>query len=279
MIKNNCKLDMHIHSSASDGTWSPEMIIDEIKKADVQLFSLTDHDSFENVEKTKKIIFNEQLNFIPGIEISSTFNGNLYHILAYGTDNTNEKLRVILERNRLLLEEKDDKAIKHLIKDGNDIDFDEYMNYKYTSDRGGWKALNYLIDKGYCKDVSDYFTRLFVGKMDIQFPIFTNTIKVVNVIKEAGGVAVLAHPYYVDMDIDVDKRLGTLKEIGIQGVECFHPNHSKQRMAECAKWCRDNNLIITAGSDCHGEFIPKRKIGMMNVTVEDVMLKELLDYL
>lgn len=279
MLNKNFKVDMHIHSAVSDGTWSPEKIICEIKKADVKLFSLTDHDSVDNVEKTKKIIFNEQLKFIPGIEISSTHKGELYHILAYGTDNSNENLRNVLNKNRLLLEEKDDKAIKHLIRGGYDIDFDEYVNYKHLSERGGWKALNFLIDKGYCKDVSDYFTRLFAGKRDVQFPVFEETEKVISVIKKAGGVAILAHPYYIDIDTPVEKRLGTLKGIGIEGVECYHPNHSKEKIVSCVKWCRENDLIITAGSDCHGEFIQKRKIGMMNVTIEDISLKYLEDYI
>lgn len=279
MIKKNSKVDMHIHSSASDGTWSPEKILYEVKRANVNLFSLTDHDSIKNVEKMKKLIFSEQLKFIPGIEISSTHDGDLYHILAYGTDNSNEKLKDILDKNTLLLEEKDDKAIEYLIKDGYDINFDEYANYKHISERGGWKALNFLIDKGYCKDVSDYFTRLFAGKRDVQFPIFEETKKVISVIKKAGGVAILAHPYYVDIDTPVEKRLGTLRDIGIEGVECYHPNHSKEKTISCVKWCKDNDLIITAGSDCHGEFIQKRKIGMMNVTIEDINLKYLEHYI
>ncbi|GAA0178641.1 PHP domain-containing protein [Clostridium sediminicola] len=279
MVNKNLKVDLHIHSAASDGTWSPEKIVNEIKKAKVELFSLTDHDSIGNVEKMKKLIFSEQLNFIPGIEISSTHNENLYHILAYGTDNSNEKLRKVLNRNTILLEEKDDNAIKNLIKDGYDINFDEYVNYKHISERGGWKALNFLIDKGYCKDVSDYFTRLFAGKKDMQFPIFEETEKVINVIKNAGGVAILAHPYYVEIDTPVEKRLGTLKDIGIEGVECYHPNHSKEKIVSCVEWCRKNDMIITAGSDCHGDFIKKRKIGMMNVSIDDISLKHLKDYI
>jgi predicted metal-dependent phosphoesterase TrpH len=278
MLDKHDKIDMHIHSTASDGTWDSENILHEIKINRIKLFSLTDHDSYENIEKVKKLMNEEDIYFIPGVEVSSQYKGELFHILAYGTNNSNEKFNEILSKNRSQLEEKDDNSIKYLIKKGYNIQYKDYMEYKHNPQRGGWKALNFLIDKRICKDVSDYFSRLFAGNVDMKSPEFEDSINVIKAIKKAGGIPILAHPYYLNIDCTVEERLGRLYELGIEGVECYHPNHSKERTEQCISWCKKNNIIITAGSDCHGDFIPKRKIGMLNISVEKANLKNLLQY-
>ena len=279
MLNKYDKIDMHIHSTASDGTFEPKNILQEIKSKNIKVFSLTDHDSYENVEKLKELVLKEDTHFIPGVEVSSLYKGELFHILAYGTNNSNKKFTNMLMNNRRQLEEKDDNSIKYLIDKGYNIEYKDYEAYIHNPQKGGWKALNFLIDNNMCEDVSDYFSRLFAGNIDMKSPVFENTVNVIEAIKGAGGIPVLAHPYYVDIDADADKRLGMLYELGIEGVECYHPNHSKERTKQCINWCKKNDIIITAGSDCHGSFIPSRKIGMMNVSVEQANLKNLIQYL
>lgn len=276
-LNENSKLDLHIHSNASDGTLNPKEIVEEALKCGLNLIALTDHDEFRNIEEIKIIAKNHGISFIPGIEISSTFQGNLYHILAYGTDNNNKELVDLLDYNKYLLEKRNDNSIKYLIEKGYDIDYLEYENYDYDVRKGGWKALNFLIDKGICKDVGDYFNRLFYKEKTIIFPEFSSTDKVIKIIKSSGGIPILAHPYYEGDNMPVEAKLRPFLEMGIMGVECFHPNHSKDIMDNCVQWCKEEKLIYTSGSDFHGGFIEVRRMGRPETRIKDVNLGELIE--
>lgn len=281
ILNENARVDLHMHTKASDGTLAPEELIIEITKNNIELISITDHDEIENVEKMKQLAKENNISFIPGIEISSTFNGKLYHILAYGTDNTNKQLIDLINSNKDLLENRNDESIRYLIDKGYEIDVEEYKKYNYDKKRGGWKALNFLIDKGYCKDVGDYFNRLFYKEKTILFPIFSSSQEVIKIIKGAGGIPILAHPYYEkgEDDVSVDERLGLFFDMGIEGVECFHPNHSERIIKECVKWCRKKGAIITAGSDFHGGFIEVRRLGTPEARIKDIDLGKLENFI
>lgn len=276
-LNESSKLDLHIHSNASDGTFTPSEIVEEASKCGLDLIALTDHDEFRNVEEIKIIAKNHGISVIPGIEISSTFQGNLYHILAYGTDNSNKELIKLLDYNKYLLENRNDNSIKYLIEKGYDIDYAEYESYNYDVKKGGWKALNFLIDKGICKDVGDYFNRLFYKEKTIIFPEFSSTDKVVKIIKDSGGIPILAHPYYERDNMPIGEKLNPFLEMGIMGVECFHPNHSKDIMYKCIQWCKEEKLIYTSGSDFHGGFIEVRRMGRPESRIKDVNLGELIE--
>lgn len=268
-----------MHTNASDGTLSPEELVREIIKNNISLISITDHDEIENVEEMKALAQKNNLGFLPGIEVSSTFNGKLYHILAYGTDNENKKLQSLISSNKKLLEDRNDESIKFLIDKGYEIDFMEYMSYDYNKRRGGWKALNYLIDKGFCRDVGDYFNRLFYKEKTILYPTFKSSEEVIEIIKQSGGVPILAHPYYEKDNTPVHEKLSIFKEMGIEGVECYHPNHSEGIVKECIEWCREKALIVTAGSDFHGGFIEVRRLGTPEARIKDINLGVLRNFI
>ncbi|MCY6485186.1 PHP domain-containing protein [Clostridium aestuarii] len=279
MLNEDSRVDLHIHTTASDGSYEPERIIKEAKKKDIQLIAITDHDEVANVELTKSIAKKYDIAYLPGIEVSSTLEGELFHILAYGTDNTNKELIQLLEHNKYLLQKKDDDSIRYLIEKGYNIDYLEYEKYEYDKKRGGWKALNFLIDEGLCKDVGDYFSTLFCEKNGIQFPEFNHTKEVIDIIKRANGIPVLAHPYYEGYDIPVRQKLDKFLKLGIEGIECFHPNHSDEITDRCIQWCRENGVISTAGSDFHGDFIEQRKMGFPKTTIKDINLGILMKYI
>lgn len=272
------KVDLHVHTTASDGTWEPEKIIEVAKARGIGLIAVTDHDEIANVEKTKVLAKKKDIAFLTGVEISSTLEGELYHILGYGIDVNNSELKNILRNNSYLLEEKDNDAIRMLIKHGYDINYDEFEKYEHDPRRGGWKALNYLIDKGLCTDVKDFFGRLFIDEYSIDFPVFPHPIDIIKVIKNAGGIPVLAHPYYSGYDITLKNRLNDFIEFGVEGIECYHPNHSKEAIEYCINFCKHRELITTSGSDCHGDFIKTRRIGEPEVHINQINLGKLINY-
>ncbi|HEX3044566.1 MAG TPA: PHP domain-containing protein, partial [Bacillota bacterium] len=144
------KTDLHLHTTASDGTWGPEKLVQNIRNTGIGLFAVTDHDSTENLADTARLAKEHGLEFINGVEINTTYNGRNYHILGLGIDPANTKVQRILAMNKKLLEEKDDDFIKYLETEYPAVSFSEYESYINHKERGGWKALNYLMDKRLC---------------------------------------------------------------------------------------------------------------------------------
>lgn len=273
------KIDLHIHTTASDGTWEPEYIAELAAKSGISLISITDHDETANIRKGEKAAAENGLNYLRGVEISSVMDGEVFHILGYGVDLDNRDFIDLIDNNRYLLQKKDDDFVKDLIKMGYNININDYEAYEHKSSRGGWKALSFLIDAGLCKDAADFFNNLFLKAGEMSQPDFPDAFNVINIIKKAGGVPILAHPYYTPSEVPVEQRLSTFYKLGVLGFECYHPNHNKKIIKECVDWCRKNNTIITAGSDCHGTFILTRHLGEPAAYIDDLNLGILDDFI
>lgn len=273
------KIDLHIHTTASDGTWEPEYVAELAAKSNIGLISITDHDETANIKRGEAAALKYGLNYIRGVEISSFQDGEVFHILGYGADLNNRDFIDLIDNNRYLLQKKDDDFVKNLIDKGYNINLEDYDAYEHKSSRGGWKALSFLIDAGLCSDAADFFNNLYEKEGETSFPDFPEASHVINIIKKAGGVPVLAHPYYTPSDVPVEKRLSAFYELGVLGFECYHPNHNSRIIKECVDWCRKNNTIITAGSDCHGSFILTRHLGEPAAYIDDVNLGLLYDYI
>lgn len=269
--------DMHIHTTASDGSWTPEELITHAGMAGIELVAVTDHDSIENINKTSLIAGKHNIRFINGVEVSSSLNGSLYHILGYGIDIEDVRLNNILKSNTKLMEKNDDESILALIEDGYDINFEEYVSYDYDRRKGGWKSLNFLIDKGLCSGVGDFFSKIFTNGHCPAFPVFPEPYEIISIIKKSGGIPVLAHPIYDKIDKPVEDILNLFRKMGIEGVECYHPNHTLKDIEDCLRWCRTNDMIITGGSDCHGDLIKTRKLGMLKLDTSMLKLGSLFD--
>jgi predicted metal-dependent phosphoesterase TrpH len=181
----------------------------------------------------------------------------------------------MLRANQVKLDGVNEQSIHKLIAAGYDISIQEYEAYENDVTRGGWKALNLLIDKGFCRDVGDYFDRLFVGDMALTMPAFAAPEEAVRIIHQAGGLAICAHPghntYYQNGVL-----LERLLDRGIDGLECLSPYHDQAMTQHYLEFCRRNDLLITAGSDCHGGFA-RRSLGIPRAYVDDLNLGPLLN--
>ncbi|MCR4442657.1 MAG: PHP domain-containing protein [Peptococcaceae bacterium] len=274
------RADLHIHTTASDGSWTPGMLVGALKKKGISMFSVTDHDSVSNLSETQELAREEGLCFIPGVEISTSVQGNLFHILGYGIDPANRRLNELLQHNTDLMNKKDDDSIRTLIKQGYRLDFEKYRNYRDDGTRGGWKALNFLIDEGLCKDAGDFFTNLFTEKYRLEFPVFPPPEEVIKTVTEAGGVPFLAHPAgNLHKRLNLPEVLEHFTQLGITGIECWHPEHDREEVNFCLDWCRKGRLDISGGSDCHGVFIKTRQLGNPQVFLEQLKLDRLKSYL
>ena len=164
------RADLHIHTTASDGTWTPAELIAEAQKQQLGLIAVTDHDSVANVAEAMTLATAAGITLLPAAEICSTKEDLSFHILGYGIDIHNKQLLELMQHNEALLEQKDVDSIHLLARDGWPVDEAEFARYTYDRRRGGWRALAYLIDKGLCTGVGDFFQRIFTPEHDLGFP-------------------------------------------------------------------------------------------------------------
>jgi predicted metal-dependent phosphoesterase TrpH len=264
------RVDLHIHTIASDGCWLPAELVDQVGRAGIDLFAVADHDAVDSLRPVEDLVRSNGPAFIPGVEVSSTLAGCLFHLLGYGIDPDSPSLLAMLSENREKMESVDLQSIQMLIDAGYPIGYEDYDRYENDVTRGGWKALNLFIDRGFCLDVHGFFGRLFVGDMALSMPVFAAPEAAIDVIHCAGGVAVCAHPGYSAGD-DEQGLLDQLVEKGIDGLECYTPYHDGETTRQLVDYCQQRNLLITAGSDCHGGFAG-RALGQPEVDVTDLRL-------
>ncbi|MBN1936670.1 MAG: PHP domain-containing protein [Anaerolineae bacterium] len=273
------RVDLHIHSTASDGTWNPRELVQQVQATGIDLFAVADHDSVGNVRATEALARERGLHFIRAVEVSSTWNVQLIHILGYGIDLNDAALLAMIDENWHRLASVDDQSIRKLIAAGYEISFEEFETYQNDTSRGGWKALNFMIDKGICSGVKDFFGRLFVGEMALHYPAFADPAEAVQIIHRAGGTAIWAHPgSNVLNGRTADEIFDYVRDIGIDGLECYTPYHDAPLVARCLDFCRQHGLLITAGSDCHGGFVAERALGQPEARLSQLNLGPLLGY-
>lgn len=270
------RVDLHIHTTASDGSWTAAEVVERVKQAGIGLFSVTDHDSVASLAAAERLARAAATAFITGVEISASRDGRDFHILGYGVDYRFGPLVRLLRHNTELMEAADDESVRKLIAQGLPADYEEYLAYRHERSRGGWKALSYLIDKGLCSGVTDFFSNLFTAERGIVFPVFPSPQTVIEAIHAAGGKAVLAHPASQFHGTLLEATLDAFAGEAIDGVECFHPSHDRDDSLRAAKWCRRRGLLISGGSDCHGAFVPERRLGLPPLRLEELRLGTLL---
>jgi predicted metal-dependent phosphoesterase TrpH len=264
------RVDLHIHTTASDGRWLPAQLVEQVRRAGIDLFAVADHDAVDSLRPIEDLVCGSGPAFIPGVEVSSTLEGRLVHLLGYGIDPDSLPLLAMLSENREKMDSVDLQSIQKLIDAGYPIGYDDYHRYENDVTRGGWKALNLFIDRGFCRDVHGFFGRLFVDDMALSMPVFVAPEAAIDLIHRSGGLAICAHPGYSVSD-EAHALLDQLAERGIDGLECYSPYHDSQMTRQLADYCRQRDLLITAGSDCHGGFAG-RALGQPEVDSADLDL-------
>jgi len=265
---------MHMHTVASDGTWDAAELKKELIKNKIDIFSVTDHDSIDNIKNMQDILkHKDNLIFLPGTELSADYEGKEYHLTLYNFDLNNTRLLNLMNwTNQSKLSSNID-YIKYAANKYNKVSLEDFEKYENDRKRGGWKSANYMIDKGIHKDIPEHLRDVYSSgiKAELKSPE-----EVISIAKKSGGKIFLAHPsYHYRNNVMPIEELNYWLELGIDGVECFSPyngNNAKYYI----NFCKKNNLMISGGSDCHGTFIPSRVLGVPNVSLEDLDIKKLL---
>ena len=265
-------VDLHIHTTASDGTWTAQELIDNALRAGLDTLAITDHDSVDNVLEGQRLAAVAGLKFLTGVELNSTKAGLNIHVLGYGIDIGNAALKELMAHNIALMLDVDIESVDLLEKLGWPVSVAEFKRYTYDRRRGGWASLAYLEDKGLCTGVNDFFQRIFTKEHALGFPEFPSIAEVIQVIHEAGGLAICAHAASGFHGPGLEKILALLEKEAFDGYECYHSNHEEVDVQHLRQLCQSKNLYITGGSDCHGAFVPGRFLGVPKIEREQLYL-------
>lgn len=252
------KVDLHIHSYASDGQWSAEDLVANVDDNDIKLFAVCDHDEIGCVPEVAALVADrEDLTYIKGVEISVTYKGRECHILTYGIDENDAGLLEILEMNRTIRDDYNDRLIEFLESDYPQVNLDDYRAYDYYPYQGGWRTYCYLIDRKVIDGLGDYFAKIAGFDYDKNF---IGPQEMLEKLNGLGYTTILAHPpAYAEGDLYDSEELDNWREWGIQGLECYTQYMKDQRnSAYYVDYCREYDLMITGGSDCHGGFAGRR---------------------
>lgn len=271
-------VDLHNHSYYSDGTMSVNELIDEAIKSNVSYFAITDHDqllgSKELLAKQNKY---PMIKFISGVEISCNEGPDNFHILGYNVNLNDEHFNLFINQNLLKLHQVNHELIKRMEQKDNRISYNEYEKFEYPRNKGGWKALHYLLYKKVTNKLFDGFNLYKNYGVDYSIVDFPSIKEACDIIHSVNGFAILAHPGKVLEIKDLklfEESLEKIVSYGIDGIEVYYPTHTPEIVSICERICHKYNLLITTGSDCHGSF-QSTSIGQTNKNINELNCKVL----
>lgn len=246
--------DLHIHSTASDGTDAPEVILQKISSSDgIKIFALTDHDTISGVEKIQSAI-PANIFFINGVEFScETERGFKCHILAYFYDSANSDFQKILQQGKNLHKEKLFHRLNFLAElYGINFTENDVAEISKNEVAGKPHIVNFVAEK-FGLEKKKIYDDLRKCKFDSRL----NARAVIATIKSAGGIAVWAHSLggegeKILSQAEFQERFNELKNLGIEGLECYYSRYDNAQEKFLAEIARQNNLYISGGSDYHG---------------------------
>ena len=242
------KVDLHLHTTASDGSMTPTQVVDWAKRTGLDLIAITDHDTVNGVDEAIKRGKEVGVRVLVGMEISSFSNCEI-HVLGYNFDYKNPAFQEELAKIQGMRRARNGAILAKLNELGLPLSF--------TAEMDGVGRLNMakeMVERGYVTDVNEAFEKYLGPKGRAYQEIRRTTpMDAVKLIKKYGGVASLAHPKKYLLDKKLDLLVGGLKAHGLDGIEVEYPRYTDYDKSEFTKIARKYGLVITGGSDFHGD--------------------------
>ncbi len=242
-------VDLHMHSNFSDGVLSPAKLAETAVKAGLVAFSLTDHDTFEGSNEAFVAAKSLKIECIPGIEMSCLFDDREVHILGYYPQQS-DQLAKALEHMQVERRHRIEKMVTALIGLGFNLTLEDLKAEAKDAAPGRLHLARLLLKRKYVHTVDEAF-KLYLGKGKPAYVSrkLLTAAEVLLLLKNCGAITILAHPGQ-EGKADVDNLLCH----GLDGVEVFHPDHSPTLVKYYKKVAENNNLLVTGGSDFHGDY-------------------------
>ena len=258
------RLDFHLHTTHSDGSCTPAEVIALAAKAGVTALAITDHDITTGLPEATAAGKDRGIEIIPGIEISSLLGGSELHMLGYFLDYQDARLNERLMRLRESRHRRNPKIIERLQAAGIDITYDEVRALAGTDSVGRPHIARVLMEKGVVSSAKEAFDQwLADGRPAYVARELPTPAEAIHWIKEAKGLAVLAHPTWVKItEGTLTDLVRTLKADGLDGVEVHYSTHSPRQTRDYLALATQQGLLVTGGSDFHGLTKPDIEVGI-----------------
>lgn len=259
---DNRIVDLHTHTTESDGSFTPEELILEAKRKGLSAIAITDHDTFAGIEKAMPVASENDIELIPGIEFSTDYNGREVHVVGLYIDTKNPQLNSKIKEFKECRENRNVLIVENLQKEGFDITMEALKAENPDCVITRANIARFLYEHGMIPSIQTAFEK-YIGD---NCKCFVNRFKVtpmeaVRLIKEAGGTAILAHPLLYHMSTPtLQKMVNEMKTAGLDGIEAIYCTYSTGEEREMKQFARQNNLLISGGSDFHGSTKPKLEL-------------------
>ncbi len=273
------RIDLHLHSTYSDGSFSPTEVVRKAHRSQVTTLALTDHDTTDGIVEATESAREYQIEVIPGVEVSSHYKGKETHILGYFLDYRNVQFQQHLEALRNSRHERIPKIIQRLNTLGLSLSYEDVTAVAGHGSIGRPHIAQVLIDKQYVRNMNEAFSQyLAEGTAAYVARTLPDVADAIRWIQNAGGIASLAHPSWVRNTVE-ELRIACkeLQAFGLQAIEVYYSSHSTRQTSDYLNMTRSLGLMATGGSDFHGKSKPDIEVGVGkgNLKVPKSILEEL----
>jgi predicted metal-dependent phosphoesterase TrpH len=249
-------VDLHSHSTASDGTLTPTQVVQLAKESGLSALALTDHDTVDGIAEAQSASANVGIDFLPGIEISAEFpHPGTLHILGYGIDPNLPSLKNLTEQLLAGRDNRNPRIVEKLQEMGVAVTMEEWEAEAKGNVLGRPQLAAILLRKGYVTSIKQAFEKYLGQGAPAYFDKERLTPRqAFDRIREAGGLPVLAHPVQLRLENDaqLERVIKDLLDMGLAGIEVIHSDHDAATVEKLSRLADKYNLLKTGGSDFHG---------------------------
>lgn len=264
MLKNISPIDLHTHSTNSDGSFSPSELVDEAIKQNISALAITDHDTTDGLEEAIQYAKDKNIRIIPGVELSTAYGSIDIHIIGLFIDYTSTTFQSHLadiiqartKRNIAMCKKFEEHGIFFTLEDLKKENPNAVLTRAHYA--------TYLYKHGHTKSIKEAFERYVGDHASCYIPRkHISAIEGIRIILEAGGIPILAHPILYPLSHpNLNCLVKELTDAGLVGIETTYSTYATGDTARTKKLAKKYNLLESGGSDFHGEFKPNIKLGV-----------------
>lgn len=273
-------IDLHAHTTASDGSLTPTELVTLARDVGLSALGISDHDTVDGLEEAEAASAALGVELVPCIELSVDYSQGEFHLLGYYVDYRDT---AFLDRVRFLQENRFNRngvMLRKMQEIGFALTMDDIAAESGGGQIGRPHMARALMKKGYVASVQDAFDRYLADGKPLHVPkVKLSPAEAIELVHAAGGVAVLAHPKYMEYptERELADELRRLKDAGLDGLECYYSQHTDAETEQYLRLAREFGLLVTAGSDFHGVSKPDVPLGVVyrGAAGNDVLLTAL----
>jgi len=261
---SDAPIDLHVHTTFSDGTLTPQQVVRLAERVGLSAIAITDHDTVRGNQEAIQEGERLGVEVVPGVEVSVDFHAGTMHVLGYYIDFDCEALVETLQRIESARHERNKQILEKLARLGMPLDYETIKAVAREGPVGRPHIAQALVHKGHVANLRDAFDKyLKKGAPAYAERLRFSEVDAIGVIRQAGGLAVLAHPKSLccDDSASLSGIVARLVSLGLQGVEVYYPSHSAEMQRTYESLARQYGLLITGGTDFHGAIYPEIQLG------------------